>query len=263
MPSTNFNNLINKDISYAFGKKRIEVFIVASTLIHFCVLFMAVLFIFSSQPIEDLLNKTLSNKEDAIWIKIDFSPPEEKDEPIPEKYSALSSRNRRNRMKAKPKKGDKQANPTPTKVTAKIKGQAGDKAALRPIEAEGLEEETPGPKGDSLAGADIPIPLDTRRFEYISYFSEIKERIERSWKYPDEAFKNGENGNTTVQLHINRDGTLAKVSIYLSSGVRILDEEAIRAVVDASPFNPIPKEIEADQLNIVATFGYHLGFVTE
>jgi len=255
--------LINKYISNRFEKHRIELFIATSTLIHFGILFMAVIFIFSSQPIEDLLNKTLSKTEDTSWIKIDFSPPEEKDEPIPEKYSALSSQNRTNKTRPTPKKGERLANPTPTKVATKIREEAGEKATLESIEAEGLNEERPGQKGDSLAGADIPIPLNTRRFEYVSYFSEIKQTIEKTWKYPPEAFKNGNNGDTTVQLYINRDGTLAKVSIYSSSGVRILDEESIRAVVDASPFNPIPKEIEAEQLNIVATFSYHLGFVTE
>ena len=240
-----------------------ELFIATSILIHFGVLFMAVIFLFSSQPVEDILNKGLPKKEDTAWIKIDFSPPEKKEEPIPEKYSALSAQNRTNKRRPVPKKGDSRGNPILREVADRIKEKAGKKAALEPAEAEGLQDEIPGQKGETIDGADLPIPLNTRRFEYVSYFSEIKKRIETSWEYPAEAVKEGKNGDTTVQMYINRDGTLSKVSIYSSSGVRILDEESIRAVVDASPFNPIPKEIEADQLNIVATFSYHLGFVTE
>ena len=66
-------------------------------------------------------------------------------------------------------------------------------------------------------------------------------------------------GSLRLRFIILKDGTLKGVSLLDSSGYRLLDNEALRAVKDAAPFNPIPDRLKTSRLNITATFNYSLG----
>lgn len=245
------------------ARRRIEIFSLISILIHLAVFSMAILFLSIKPTLEYLppAHPAPKKENEVRWIKIDFTPIEATKEIVPEKYSALSW---------KDSIGQKPVTP----VREKIETGENDKSHSTKKERKHGQEYSPKDinkltkkknRTNTLEGKGEtkPIPLNTRRFEYIDYFSSIKKKINNVWQYPSKAVEMGQNGDTTVQLYIKRDGTVAKVSIYSSSGVKILDKESIRAVLDASPFNPIPKEIEADQLNVIATFSYNLGFVTE
>lgn len=109
------------------------------------------------------------------------------------------------------------------------------------------------PKGDVIS-------LNTKSYKYISYFTHIKRKIELVWEYPRAAAEMGQEGRLTLRFTILKDGRLAGVWLVQSSGYRLLDEEAIRAVKEAAPFNPIPDRLKQDHLNIIANFTYTLGF---
>ena len=104
------------------------------------------------------------------------------------------------------------------------------------------------------------ISLNTREFKYISYFSHIKKKIELVWEYPRLAAMRNQEGSLRLRFIILKDGTLKGVYLLDSSGYRLLDNEALRAVKDAAPFNPIPDRLKTSRLNITATFNYSLGF---
>ncbi len=108
-------------------------------------------------------------------------------------------------------------------------------------------------KGDTIS-------LNTRSFKYISYFTHIKRKIELVWEYPRLAVQLGEEGRLILRFTILKDGRLAGVKLIESSGYRLLDEEAIRAVKAAAPYPPIPDRLKKDHLNILANFTYTLGF---
>jgi protein TonB len=100
------------------------------------------------------------------------------------------------------------------------------------------------------------VSLDTRDFRYISYFAHIKRKIELSWAYPEEAARAGIFGELMVQFTLLRDGSLEGVRLVRSSGSRILDEEAVRAIEFANPYNPFPRRITKNKLQINAVFSY-------
>lgn len=100
------------------------------------------------------------------------------------------------------------------------------------------------------------VSLDTRDFRYISYFAHIKRKIELSWTYPQEAARAGIYGELMVQFTLQRNGRLQDVHLVRSSGSRILDEEAIRAIKFANPYNPFPRRITKNRLQINAVFSY-------
>ncbi len=111
-------------------------------------------------------------------------------------------------------------------------------------------------KAEEHAEDSEVISLDTRDFRYISYFAHIKRKIELSWTYPEEAARAGVYGELMLRFTLTRDGRLQDVRLVRSSGSRVLDEEAIRAVKFANPYNPFPRRITKNRLQINAVFSY-------
>lgn len=111
-------------------------------------------------------------------------------------------------------------------------------------------------KVDQDAQDSEVVSLDTRDFRYISYFAHIKRKIELSWTYPEEAARAGVYGELMVRFTLLRNGTLEEVRLIRSSGSRILDEEALRAIKFANPYNPFPRRIKKNRLQINAVFSY-------
>lgn len=54
-------------------------------------------------------------------------------------------------------------------------------------------------------------------------------------KYPEEAQKNGVEGRVLVQFVVDKDGSITKVKVLRSSGVKAFDNEAIR-VISSMPY---------------------------
>jgi len=87
----------------------------------------------------------------------------------------------------------------------------------------------------------------------------VKKRIEDIWKYPEEAARLGISGDLYMDFTIKKDGTVGEIEIVRTSGYRELDEAAIKALRDASPFWPLPEDWEKDSLKIRGHFIYILG----
>ena len=101
-----------------------------------------------------------------------------------------------------------------------------------------------------------PVSLDTKEVKYASYFARIKHQIERVWIYPSAAAQKGISGDLSLTLRISKDGNLMGVSLVEQSGHEILDVAALKAVKEAAPFYPFPKNIQRDKLTILANFVY-------
>jgi protein TonB len=102
------------------------------------------------------------------------------------------------------------------------------------------------------------IELNTEQYDFHSYYMSIKRKIELVWEYPVLARESGIQGQLGMRFIINRDGSLADAKVMRSSGMAILDQEALRAVRDAAPYPPLPARMEVEQLVIDATFVYRL-----
>jgi len=113
------------------------------------------------------------------------------------------------------------------------------------------------PIGERNRKRDGPIRLDTGEPQYVSYFTSIKRAIEIEWVYPEPALRHGLQGKLILEFTILGDGKLEGMRLIRSSGFPVLDQEAIRAVQAASPFQPIPPWIGKSRLDIIASFEYH------
>ncbi|HCG72836.1 MAG TPA: hypothetical protein DE038_06000 [Nitrospina sp.] len=115
---------------------------------------------------------------------------------------------------------------------------------------------------DSLEDSDDDelVSLDTTEVKYASYFARIKHQIERVWIYPSDAAQRGISGDLSLKFRISKDGNLMGVHLVDKSGYEILDVAALKAVKEAAPFYPFPKNIQREKISILANFVYTPNF---
>jgi periplasmic protein TonB len=115
---------------------------------------------------------------------------------------------------------------------------------------------------DSLKDSDDDelVSLDTTEVKYASYFARIKHQIERVWIYPSDAAQRGISGDLSLKFRISKDGNLMGVYLIDKSGFEILDVAALKAVKEAAPFYPFPKNIQREKISILANFVYTPNF---
>lgn len=99
-------------------------------------------------------------------------------------------------------------------------------------------------------------PLNAPEIQYISYFASIKRKIELVWQYPYDAAVHGIQGDLQIDFVIGRSGKVEGIELVRGSGHKILDDEAVRSIRKASPFDPIPAEYKIPNLVIRGRFIY-------
>ena len=90
----------------------------------------------------------------------------------------------------------------------------------------------------------------TQEFRLARYLDDWRIKIERvgEMNYPQAARDQKVYGSLLVTVSIRSDGSLDTVEINRSSGVKMLDEAALRIVRLAAPFAPFPADIARDKV---------------
>jgi len=114
----------------------------------------------------------------------------------------------------------------------------------------GMPEKKPG---------DNSVTLDTDEFKFISYNRWLKGHVESNLHYPELAAVSGYQGTLYIQFDIKKDGSLGAVEVLKSSGYKILDDEAVRAITVSAPFQPLPDAWNMDRFAIRAAVIFYLG----
>ena len=157
---------------------------------------------------------------------------------------------------AKKKKGGNQQKVPP--VYSKFMRSKGTLAMLDDVvNQEKYAPENPQVKEKEELDDDEPISLDTKEAKYVSYFSRIKQQIQRVWVYPSQGIKRTLSGELTLKFEISKDGNLLSLRLINSSGSNILDANAVKAVRGAAPYYPFPITITKKKLSILATYVYN------
>jgi TonB family protein len=96
---------------------------------------------------------------------------------------------------------------------------------------------------DILTALPAPVPVRHRARAACGtsyqYLVGVQRKIEQSFRPTMENPRQ----SAVVRFTIQRDGTVTNTSIETSSGDRVFDNQAVRAVLQASPFNPLPPGI--------------------
>ena len=107
------------------------------------------------------------------------------------------------------------------------------------------------------------ISANTKEYVYANYMRAWVARIERigNLNYPDEAKREQLHGNVILTVALKRDGSVKNIEIIQSSGIRVLDEAAIRIVGLAAPFPSIPTNTgdDIDELYVTRTWQFQTG----
>jgi protein TonB len=110
---------------------------------------------------------------------------------------------------------------------------------------------------DTGGPAKQTVSLDDRRPRFMEYLARLKQRIASEWTYPEDAQRVGVSGDVEIEFTLNPAGTLVYIQLTRSSGFPVLDNEALRAVKNAAPYDPFPRQMGAEPLNIVGQFTYY------
>ncbi|OGW38114.1 MAG: hypothetical protein A2X58_09420 [Nitrospirae bacterium GWC2_56_14] len=122
-------------------------------------------------------------------------------------------------------------------------------ADIDDLARKGMPERTPG---------DNSVTLDTDEFKFISYNRWLKVKVESVLAYPELAALSGYQGTLYILFDIMKDGSLGRLEVLKSSGYKILDDEALRAIRAAAPFQPLPDDWRMDRYTIRAAVLFYL-----
>ncbi len=117
--------------------------------------------------------------------------------------------------------------------------------------------DTAGTKAEQ-GGKDSPITMDTRNYLYRPYLSLLRQKIESIWVYPPEAEQRRIYGDLQIRFTIKKDGSLGDVELVRTSGYKMLDDAAIKALKDGAPYWPLPDSWGKREYTILGHFVYSM-----
>jgi protein TonB len=91
-----------------------------------------------------------------------------------------------------------------------------------------------------LAGASMAASTSADNSLILSYRDQLRRYISKFQRYPDDARRQGAQGQVEVAFALDRDGSVYHLTIGRSSGVAALDQEAMDSVRRAAPLPQIP-----------------------
>ena len=129
---------------------------------------------------------------------------------------------------------------------------------------------TPNATGVSISGLNIPglnisdwnpeslIAIDDHLITTSSYLKMIRLKIESHKVYPKMARMGQIEGRVTIFFVISLDGNNKSVKIVKSSKYKILDQAALKAVKDASPYPKPPEHLFRGEVPLKLTIVFEL-----
>src|SRR5262245_11529069 len=110
------------------------------------------------------------------------------------------------------------------------------------------------PDPTALRTAPSNISLDVSDFPFTYYLRQLQAKITEKWVPPRGASVGGE--KAIVLFEIDREGQIKEPSVERSSGNAIYDQSAVRAILEASPFPPLPQGFPGRSLRVHFGFEY-------
>ena len=117
----------------------------------------------------------------------------------------------------------------------------------RPVESRPAPEAPRGLPTGSVAGAGAT-SLDASDFPYAWYLRQVLQKVEGEWQRQNQRSQPLQ--KPIISVVIQRDGSIRVPKIQESSGNAIYDQAALRAVLDASPFPPLPQDWTKPSLDV-------------
>jgi protein TonB len=113
-------------------------------------------------------------------------------------------------------------------------------------------------KAEGEGEKESPITFDTNVYKYAGYMTKLREKIESIWVFPTEAIARGIKfpQDLKIQFTIKKDGRLGEVRLIRTSGYKMLDDAALKALKDGEPYWPLPEEWGMETYTVLGHFIY-------
>lgn len=145
----------------------------------------------------------------------------------------------------------KQANPTPTSRYRYRSSEELRQNQLRTTAPQAMSNPMYGTVGAGGVGIGASTPFGTR---FGAYADLLRRAISEKWRTGDVDPLVRSAKPATVNFDILRDGSVRNVRIVQSSGIPTLDFSARRAILEAAPLPPLPREFGRDSANVEFSF---------
>jgi protein TonB len=158
------------------------------------------------------------------------------------------------RLPARPavaRPGEKEQPPLGAPRLARATPAARPEKVDKPVESRPAPSATTGQPTGSPAGVGA-LSLDASDFPYAWYLRQILQKVQGQWQRQNRM--NEPEQKPFVLVEIERDGSVRPPRIEQSSGNQLYDQAALRAVVDASPFPPLPHDWSRPSLRVIFRF---------
>lgn len=103
------------------------------------------------------------------------------------------------------------------------------------------------------------VSASTQEYAWATYLRTWVDRAERvgNLNYPDEARRRRLSGTVVINVGVLRNGSIERIDIVQSSGIKLLDDAAVRIARLAEPYPPLPKTTDnPDILNVIRTWRF-------
>jgi hypothetical protein len=125
------------------------------------------------------------------------------------------------------------------------------------------QSDSPQNKGGSehpKTSASIELLTDPQGVDLRPYLRTVFMSVKKTWNgVMPPSVDNGEKGVNSVEFHILRNGSVSKDSVRLMFGSNKpdLDKASMKAVIESSPFEPLPENLTSDFLALRIVFYYN------
>jgi len=90
------------------------------------------------------------------------------------------------------------------------------------------------------------------------YLREVMQTLEKAKRYPPYAWRHGIEGTVKIQFTIQADGHASDIILHRSSRYRDLNTAAQDLIARASPFCPIPGELDQERMTISVPIAFQI-----
>lgn len=167
-------------------------------------------------------------------------------EDVPKPPAVQSAPVSRSKAVERPKAETKAA-PTATAETVETRQSEEISESTSAELVAGEIEQEPGTSRKAVEGSSRNDMIDFDE-AVRAYQIQVKELIEREKRYPLTARKGRQQGKVTLVFQLNKRGTLIASSVVGSSGYRLLDRAALKAVRAVGQFPALPTQLSEETL---------------
>ena len=155
---------------------------------------------------------------------------------------------------ATPRAGEKELPPLVAPRTANVapppRAEKADKID-KPVDSRPAPSATLGQATGSPVGTGA-LTIDVSDFPYAWYLRQVLQKVQSEWQRQNRTSEPEQ--KPLVLVEIQRDGSIRMPKIEQTSGNAVYDQAALRAVVDASPFPPLPQDWSKPSLRVMFRF---------